>query len=369
MVFKLTVEGWVLVDNLSFVSAPRGMLDWMTLRLDASLLPENIRQVLKENTARILKIDKDGNLEWESAARESISSDSHQITIKFGSTLEIMGSPARVIRGNNVFGSLSIRRCFKDMVLFVQRHFGIMFPLKIEQWKCTRIDITRNYAMGDYQSVLQAIDALKMVNVGRQKATHYDTTIMWGKGSSLHNGKAYAKGPDLKRNVNKKKAFCTEEELEKAYQLLRLEYSLRRHMIERYFDTGLKWYDYSEAFLIELHDRYFSQFISEIEVVDMDNVLELLLKNVGDGKNQVPTERQAHNAYDCYMRCKTMGKQVAKGTYRSTRTWFHHLKNLKNSGIYEVDLQPNNVVPLKRRQIVLSEPVSCWDDIKLVEGM
>lgn len=348
---------------------PSGMIDWLTLRIDSSLLPPNIRQVLIDNTARILKIDKNGEREWESSARENIKSDSHQITIKFGATLEITGSPARVLHGNNVFGSLDIKQCFYQMVEFVQKHFAIRFPIDIKQWKCTRIDVTRNYDMGCLDYVLQAIDALKLVRVGRQKMVAYDTGASWGNGSNFHMGKVYAKGPDLKRNVSSKKAFCTDEELEKSAQLLRLEYSARRHLIQDIKkNSGLDWSNFSESFLIAMHDQYFSRFVTEIEVTDMDNVLELIKSKVGDDFDCIPSTRQATAAYDCYVRCRTMGKRVARSTYPSRSTWFRHLKNLQKAGIKEVDLQSSNVVPLKKRQIVLDNPVACWGDIKLAQG-
>lgn len=343
-----------------------GMIDWMTLRLDAIFLPMNIQQILKQNTSRLLKIDKDGNLEWESACRESISSDSHQIVVKFGTHLEIQGSPARVLQGHNVFGSFDIFQCFQSMVEFVQRYFSIRFPVVIDQWNCTRIDFTRNYDMGSLDVVLQAIDSMKSVKVGRQKMRSYDSGVMWGAGSNLHSGKVYAKGPDLQRNVLKRRAFCTDEQLKKSQQLLRLEYSMRRHFLARLKDAGCPWYSLTPEQLVFFHDSYFSKFISEIEVIDMDNLLQKLLDSVGDAPDKIPTKNQARAAYDCYMRCKTMGKKIAQSTYQSRATWYRHLKNLSLAGVGEVDLQIDNVVPLKRRQITLSNPVSCWDDIKLV---
>lgn len=363
------------MDDLAFIKKPlassmSGMIDWMTLRIDASLLPESVRQILKENTARILKIDKGGRLEWESSVREVLKSDTHQIIIRFGSTLEIMGSPARVNSSHNVFGSLDIKQCFYEMLHFVQKHYQIIFPINIKQWSCTRIDINANYDLGSLSSVLQAIDSFKSIKVGRQFVSPYPTGCVWGQGSNLHSGKAYSKGVDLLRNVKKKRAFCTDQELQKSEQLLRLEYSCRRHMIQRIKeDSGLNWYDYTPSFLMALHDDYFGQFISTVEVNDVDSILNLLLNNVGDGPDQVPTESQARAAFQCYMNCKTVGKEKARIAYKAKTTWYRHLKNLKKSGITEVDLQPTNIVPLRKRQIVLSEPVSCWDDIKLAEGM
>ena len=339
-----------------------GMIDWLTLRLDGSHLNVDDREKVKSMSSVIMKINSSGEKEWESISRESIRSDSHQVTVKFGSFLEIHGSPARVLSGNNVFGCLDIRKCFFDMVTFVATYYGIFIPRNYRLWSCSKIDITRNYDMGSLDQVMQAIDCLRHVKVGRQKLRSDDNGCGWGYGSSLHMGKAYAKGPHSRKLSAQKKAFFTDIELNKADRLLRLEYGLRRHMIARIKkDTGLEWFDFSQEFLIDLHDKYFSQFISGIEVADMDTILDKLLASVGDS---IPTEGQARSSYDCYTRIRMMGFKIARGTFTKT-TWYRHLENLRAIGLTDVDLQPINVVPLRRRQIVLDQPVSSWDDIKI----
>lgn len=340
-----------------------GMIDWLTCRLDGALLAQNVRDEIRTNSSRILKIDASGKLEWEAAGREVIKSDSHQVVVRFGTHLEIMGSPARVNSGNNVFGKLDIVECWQDMVRFVQRHYGIVFPLKKEQWKITRIDVTQNYDMGSLENVYQAIEALKVTKAGRQEASPYSHGVIWGKGSKYYNGKSYAKGADLRRNVKRKKAFCTEEELDLADRILRLEYSIRRQRMDELADMGAKWWNFSPEFLVGEHAKYFDKFLSTLEVTEVDDIFEKIMSSVGEGPDKIKTRAQAQQAYDCYLRCKQFGRHKAQAMY-TNRTWYRHLKNLRLAGIKQIDLQLNNVVTLKARRLVLDQPVSCWADLK-----
>ena len=346
-----------------------GMIDWLSLRLDASRLSEEVREMFKHMTGRLIKINSDGEMEWECSARDNIRSDSHQINCRFGSWLEISGSPARVSDSNNVFGSLDITECALAMITFICKHYGVFITRDLSMWQCTRIDVTRNYDLGSLEQCLQAVEALKPIKVGRQKSTSHDTTCGWGYGSSLHSGKAYCKGPHLRKLVKQGRAYCSQHQLKKADRLLRLEYSIRRHLIRRIKkESHLRWNDFAPDFLIDLHDQYFSKFVTDIEVVDMENILNLLLAQVADRDGCIPTEGQARSAYDCYTRIKTVGPVIAKSTYTKP-TWHRHIKNLSSIGLGYADLQQLNVVPLKRRQIVLDQPVSSWDDIKLAEGI
>jgi II/X family phage/plasmid replication protein len=308
-----------------------------------------------------------GEIEWTQNCRQQIASDSHHVTVSFGSRLKIEGSPARVLNSHNVFGSLDIQKCAKDMIKFVADNHSIFIPQNLKMWACSKIDVTQNFDMGSLVQAQQAIDYLKSIKVGRQKTATKDTSCMWGEGSTLHMGKAYLKGPQLRKLVSKNNALVSETNLQKADRLLRLEYSIRRGLIRRIRESsGLSWYDYSPEFLLCLHQDYFSKFISTIEVVDMDNVLDKLLANVGYGEGFIPTEGRARAAYDCYMRIRMNGFHIAKDTYGRS-AWYTHLHNLSTIGLVAADLQPINVVPLLRRQIVLDQPVSCWDEIKLAQ--
>jgi II/X family phage/plasmid replication protein len=343
---------------------PVGMIDWLTLILEGLFLDADTHKKCMNLSDKIMRISPDGEVRWTSNCRESIRSDSHQVTISFGSTIRIMGSPARIHHCNNVFGSLDIQQCALDMITYVCEHYDIILPRNLKQWKCSKIDITQNFDMGSKAQCQQVIDHLKMAKYGRQKLSTFETSVEWGKGSALQMLKAYMKGEQCLKLIRDKSAFFTDEEISKAHKLVRLEYSLRRIFILRLREAGLNWYDLTPEHLIALHTHAFSKLISDIEVTDMDNILDKLLVNVGKGEHQIPTLGQAQAAYDCYMRCRTIGFKQAQESF-TRPTWTRHLKNLSTIGIKAPDLQPSNVVPFRRRAIVLDQPVSCWADIKL----
>lgn len=345
-----------------------GMIDWLTLKLDGFFLDRETHNQCLKLFDRIIKMSSlTGDVIWESIARESIRSDSHTITVSFGSSITIQGSPARVVSRNNVFGSLDIQKCALEMIQFVCEHYQIILPRDLKKWSCSKIDVTQNFDLGSLAQVKEGVDYFKPLKIGNQKTSTEETTVMWGKGSALHMGKIYAKGPHARKMVAGKSAFYTEIELQKADRLIRVEYSIRRLMIRRLRENArLEWYQLTPEYLLSLHSDYFSKFISSIEVVDMGTVLEKLLSNVGKAENQIPTEGRARAAYDCYLRCREIGYHQAKDSYPQS-TFYKHVKYLGTIGLDQADLQPSNVVPLRRRPILLDKPVSSWDDIQLVQ--
>lgn len=343
-----------------------GMIDWLTIAIDASIFDRDSMINILKNRDRILRIDGvTGETKWETVARENIASDDHHVNVTFGSRLTISGSPARVHSLHNVFGSLDIKQCAFGMINFVEKFHKIILPKPLEKWSCSRIDVTQNFDMGSLAIAQQSIDFLKLLKCGLQKTVTYDTSCCWGYGSALHSGKAYLKGPHIRKLISKKTAFLNEQELQKADRLLRLEYSIRRLLIRRIRESsGRNWYEYTPEDLLSLHQQYFSKFISTVEVTDMCEIRTKLLANVGKEKGQIPVKTQAIAAYGCYTQIVANGISVAREGYTKT-IWYRHLKNLRSIGIVAADLQPMNVVPLKRRPILLDQPVSSWDDIKL----
>ena len=76
-----------------------------------------------------------------------------------------------------------------------------------------------------------------------------------------------------------------------------------------------------------------------------------------------PTEGQARAAYDCYVRIRMVGYEQARVTFTKP-SWYRHIKHLKAIGLTRADLQPINVIPLRKRAIELSQPIRHWDDIR-----
>ena len=118
----------------------------------------------------------------------------------------------------------------------------------------------------------------------------------------------------------------------------------------------MPWYDFTETQLDRHHADYFSNFIKEVEVVEMDRLLESLEK-VASSKGQ------ARAAYRTWSLVKSIGMREAEASM-PRRTWYRHRKLLFDAGLSWADLQRANVVPLRRRPILLGEPVRSWEELE-----
>jgi II/X family phage/plasmid replication protein len=339
-----------------------GMIDWLTLRICLTRLPSAVIDRLRAMNSMIFKVNAlTGDVDWQTYAWESVRSDTHQVCFRVGADFHIQGSPARIGLPNNAFGSLDIRYCADKMIAFAADYlgvneFGVLPPL--EQWSCSRIDVTRNYLMQSDSEARQALAYLKQSPESRQKHSYESNGFYIGKGSTLHRGKIYLKGQDAKRNQQAGRAHYTEDQLHKSQRLLRAELTLARHSIRRLFEnSGIHWYDLNPEKLLTIHDDYFSPYFSEIEVTDMSNVLEKLI-------SVCPTEGQARAAYDCYVRIRMTGYEQAKTTFTKP-SWHRHISHLKAAGFKRADLQMINIIPLQKRAIHVSQPVRHWDDIQV----
>ena len=340
-----------------------GMIDWLSLRLDVSLVPEALRLSMEKYSGKIMLISADGEVKATRCSWESIRSDTHQIAFRIGSYLEIQGSPARVGLRNNAFGSLDIRYCAEKMISFVLSQFGFLRETlpPLPEWGCTRIDITRNLCMASREEPAQALEALKYLPSGRQKVSFEPDGVYIGKRSSHQTVKIYLKGRDAKRLHASKKAFYTEEELLLSEYLLRFELMLRSRKIQNLSKSfNRHWAEFTPEFLLTCHDEFFSKYLSDAEIVDMNTLLEKLIEAA---KSSGRTEGAAKAAYGFYLLVKQHGLEVAK--ISTPKTTFHrHKKLLKDAGVAASDLVQSNVVPIRRKPILLCDAVCSWEDVK-----
>lgn len=348
------------------IVSPAGMIDWITLILEGLHMDSEMHRYATSLSDRIERIStKTGERMWSSPVHENIRSDTHQITVKFGSRIEICGSPARVHHCNNVFGSLDIQFCALSMINFVCLHNPELdLPRNLKLWKVSKIDVTRNYDFGSEAQCQQVTDYFKAMDYGRLKKVTYDTSVVFGHKSTWHRLKIYMKGIQCLKLIREKSAHFTPDEIAKAKKLVRLEYSICRALIAELLEAGLRWYELTPDMLLEMHTQAFDPLISDLMVTDMDNILDKLMANVGAAENQIPTQGQAVAAYDFYLRCRTIGFQQCRESY-TRPTFARHLKNLGTIGIKAIDLQPSNVIPFRRKPILLGAAVSSWDEIKL----
>jgi hypothetical protein len=67
------------------------LIDWITAKICTSKLSPETFEKLKSITGRMISINPDGTVEYETYRRESIRSDSHQVVLCFGGFFKITG--------------------------------------------------------------------------------------------------------------------------------------------------------------------------------------------------------------------------------------------------------------------------------------
>lgn len=334
------------------------MIDWLTLVLD---LPEHLWARCARHAAHGREIlcwtPATGEVEWTTPARESVRSDSHQITVQVsGARVMIQGSPARSMGlRSNVFGSDSLAECARAHVRFAQRSLPELALPGPHAWKITRVDVTENFDFGSASEVRQALGYLRHFDGGRYRVdTKRGETVYWSPASTLRSGKAYHKGPHLEWAVGRDQAQATLEEIQLAHRLLRLELRLGGAWWRRLRQQGFKQWSVN---LAEQFEIYWSGLIGKVEVAEMGE-LECLRK-------VCPTEGRALGAYRTWSLIKAVGHLEAKGSMPD-RTWYLHVKYLKAAGLGWGDLATGQVVQFRRRALELREPVRSWEELRRV---
>lgn len=364
------------------IRSESAVIDWLTLKCSRANVPVDTWQLLNDRSGRIRKIDADGVVVWEMPSRESVRSDSHQVQVRVGGSdstgepqLEISGSPARVSGSNNVFGSGNIRGCAIRMIDFVQHHVGGKLSLKVENWRVTRIDVTLNYDLGSPAAVRQALLCLRHAEGGRYQVRTSSESVYWGVNSRHRSAKAYHKGPHARYAMKQGSAYYTDEEIELADRLLRLELTLKSRFFAGLgigkglyekdnlgwrFDgwvPGRRWFDLTEQDLEELHMSFFDGVIGKgLEVVEMDGLREALVKVAA-------SEGQGLAAFRTWSLVRAVGMAEAQASMPRA-TWFRHRKLLFAAGLSWADLQASNVLPFRRRAISLGAPVRSWNELR-----
>lgn len=354
------------------------MLDWLTLNAKFEAngdamgnFPDGDAVLSYRNTRpHIMKVDMlTGDVEWSQPCRESVRSDSHQVTVYVGGDrVQISGSPARAMGGgDNVFGSSDIVACAKAHWRVAQEFLPFPLPpLSPVAWFPSRMDITENFDLGDHAAVRQALTYLRQVDGGRLKVdSRYAETVYWNLMSALNANKAYSKGSHLEYQLRKGQVEITGEKLALASRLLRLENKRGGEWWRRFRMTGRSWMEITEAELSKLHMSTFEKIIGSegVEVSIMDNVLDCLQKVVDPKTGKSITSGQALAVFNTWALIKALGVENAKASMQPRR-WHHHKSILFAAGFSWADFAAGNIVPFRRKAIILGEPVKSWDELK-----
>lgn len=339
------------------------MIDWLSLRLpifraDGSYaIPREDVERLTDQLGRVICISGSGELEWTTIKWESVRSDTHQLVVRVTDHVCIQGSPARCGQNDNVFGSFDVLDCFFRMVAFAAHHLAVDLPTDARYWDCRRVDVTQNYDLKEAAIVRQALLYLKQSEGGHYQTSTSSETIYWNQRSRLRSGKAYHKGPHLRKQVKALQAQATTDRLDLSDRLLRLELRLGgQFWRER---SSKKWYEFSESDWIEQHEGYFRNLVGNLRVKDMSE--NSLYKAVIDAAS---TKGRGQGAWKTYLMIKNEGMRQAREK-TSKGSWYNHLKILHAAGFSLAQLQSPTVVPIVRHRIIeLGNPVRSWQELE-----
>ena len=340
------------------------LIDWVTARLDLNHFDATEMEYLRSLTDRIVRFNpRTGETVWETAAWESIRSDSHQISMRVGSdALWVQGSPARVTGdGDAVFGSgasaaFDIKGCVYRMAAYAFQRIGLELRGKIKDWKVSRVDVTANLLLGSLSEVREALRILRNVEGGRYRVSQQaGDTVYWSHKSRLRAGKAYAKGPHLLYQKRRGDGiWYPEEEIDLANRLLRMELRLGSQWF-REKRSGKEWYELTPDDFKSVWYDYFGKMVGGVEIKDEDDLKQRIFE-------VAPTEGQAKSAWGCWCQIRAEGWECAREMY-ANRTWYRHLKILRAAGLGDADISGGEVVPLRRKVLDL-QIIHTWDELK-----
>lgn len=345
------------------------LIDWLTLRLPLEKLQdEALHRRVRDCCNTLLCSDVDGVCLWEKQVLnvDALRSDSVGLFWQLQSDgkrpyLVIGGSPASVEHGVNVFGEIDIQHCASVLIQAARKELQAILPA-LEFWQCRRIDITGNYALPDSASVKQALRQLSISEGGRRKASNDHRggdTVYWNPSSDLTKGKAYHKGPQLRRLVRLGKIALDEAYLALADRLLRFEHTRGARWFRRLQESGRCWFDLTSSDLVGFFLDFFGRLVDGVEVTDMQRYE--LVEMIRDRNGCTPAQAEA--AFATYRNIRADGFDVAKG-FISRATWYRHLGMLRTVGISDADLVSGNVVQFRQVRVVLAQAVGSWDELR-----
>lgn len=276
--------------------------------------------------------------------------------------IEIKASPAKLMQGHNVFGSVDFCDCaLRLIVLLCSKYPVLASKLDFSSWSLVQIDVTYASRAKNDKEAKRFINALGKVSSGQTKSqTGYDGTAYFGKKNSrLKKVKVYAKHPEvlatIKKNGKKKDVFeYSEQLLEFSKGMIRWELSLYHRYFKRAgIPCELSEIIYQDCFFSPQMLRAFwrnglSQLFKalegqEMKVVDNNAVLEALRAKFS--KISAKTGKVSTIAPDGAFRtyrdiCRDGWKNVRD--LLPIRTFNHHVKMLCECGLSRAALQNMN---------------------------
>lgn len=296
--------------------------------------------------------------------------------------VKIVGNPAKLLQGHNVYGSDNLALCVTAVLeAFLFGDHNLHEYLDLEHAMVDYMDLTYSAHVENQTQAQQCLDLMRNIKVGQTKPWYdenYATTIYFNKGSELRANKVYLKLPELDAQINKLTRKYTQTKYEHyrrqlieitrpeirqfATGALRFEVRVYRQWLEQ---NGLKTtFDYivdpaiqqNEPDIIpRLWRTAFKDIFKSFEGASMNtydkesvlNSLKAKFFRVSDsGKISYP---KANRLYGIYRNIMTDGYQRTKASY-PRNTWKRYTDDFTDAGLSLAQLMnltgdQSNVVP------------------------
>jgi len=346
-------------DFLKEWNSSRRCMDFPVFRLDKLGIPLEA------------SIDKDGDIlnirhPWERipSSFEGMGFKVFDTRYKGGNEaffIEIKASPAKLMQGHNIFGSVDFCDCaLRLIVLLCKTYPFLASKLNFSSWHLAQIDITYFSRAKNDKEAKRFINALGKVSSGQTKSqTGYDGTAYFGKKNSrLKKIKVYAKHPEvlatIEKNRKKKDVFkYSEQLLDFSKGLIRWEVSLYHRYFQRMgISCDLSEIIQNNTFSSEklrhfwglgTADLFKSLKGQEMKVVDDNAVLNTLraqFSKTSEKTGKISTVL-ADSVYRTYSSLRRDGWDATK-SLMDIRNFNRHVKHLCECGLSRAALQNMN---------------------------
>lgn len=275
--------------------------------------------------------------------------------------IEIKASPAKLMQGHNIFGSVDFCDCALRLIILLCKTYPVLVSkLDFSSWYLAQIDITYSSRAKNDKEAKRFINALGKVSSGQTKSqTGYDGTAYFGKKNSrLKKIKVYAKHPEvletIKKNEKKRDTFVYSEQfLDFSKGLIRWEVSLYHRYFERLgiscdLSDIIELGSFSVAYLcnywrLGTSDLFNALKGQEMKVVDDNAVLDTLRAQFSrtsekTGKTSIAF---ADSVFRTYLFIREKGWENAKSLI-ARNTFSVHIMTLCECGLSRAALQNMN---------------------------
>ena len=263
--------------------------------------------------------------------------------------VELKASPAKLLQGHNVYGSDDLELCANALLY----SFVYAFPNAHELFdfkhiNIKQIDCTYSVRLKNESQVKQVIDSLRNISTRyiRPASSYYDTTVYFNPNSTRYTLKAYAKSPELQREIkelSKKSKRCgfAKRKLEAikksgcesyAENLLRFEASIKDVKLKTYgFKTDL---DSMKALSIKHTDQN-NSFIYKLWLDCFNPIFETFKGHNMNIHDDETIKAQLEELYKREIKpCSVTG--ASRYSYAKATRIFGFYRRIKNEGFYEV---------------------------------